>query len=241
MMYTFEISRCEKCGCQVADNWYIRHIRSDCKVGIHKEIEMSKKNMHVSFVLDETGSMQSVKEQTISGFNEYIETLRKDKAAKQMRFTLTKFNSDKVEIAHRAVELGEVALLNDETYQPAALTPLYDAIGRTIRVLEKEVNGKDTALIVIQTDGQENHSKEFTRDGIFSLITEKKNAGWTFAFLGADQDAWIASQALGIDKGNTMSYAGQDTSKAFHRVATASVAYVSMDAALTRSFFDKEK
>ena len=67
---------------------------------------MSKIN--VSFVLDETGSMQSVKEQTISGFNEYIETLKKD--TKNIKFTLTKFNTEKVEIVYDAVKLLKLNL-----------------------------------------------------------------------------------------------------------------------------------
>lgn len=183
------------------------------------------KKLHISFVLDETGSMRACKEQTIAGFNEYIETLRGEKNAADMRFTLTRFNSQKVDVTHEAVKLSKVALLTDESYQPTHLTPLYDAIGRTVRALEKKANKKSGVLVVIQTDGLENYSTEFTRDAIFSLIDEKKKKGWTFAFLGADQDAWLTGQALGLDKGNVMVYCSVQTTQAFRGMAAATVSY----------------
>lgn len=198
--------------------------------------------MHISFILDETASMMSVKSQTISGFNEYIKTLRGNKDAKKAKFTLTKFNSTKVEIVHDGVSLDDVADLTNENYRPDSTTPLYDAIGQTIRVLEKKANGKgkkaEKFLLVIQTDGQENASKEYSRESIFALITEKKDAGWTFAFLGADQDAWAVGQIIGIPKGNTMSYNSSQTSKAFARTAEASVGYALTGGAQSASFFD---
>jgi len=200
-----------------------------------------KNKVLVSFILDETGSMEVVKQQTISGFNEYIQTLRKDKNSKDMLFTLTKFNSDKVEVVSDGVALEEVVTLDDKNYQPSALTPLYDAIGATIHSLESKVKGKkQAALVVIQTDGEENASKEFTREKIFTLIDDKKKLGWTFAFLGADIDAWDASAKLGIAIGNTMNYASADTSKTLRGMATATVGYVSSGGQQTTNYFHTE-
>lgn len=201
---------------------------------------MSKK-LFISFVLDETGSMQMVKSQTIDGFNEYIKTLKADKNAGNIRFGLTKFNSEKVDIVYDGVKLDKVDSLNDETYQPAALTPLYDAIGQTIRALEAKLDGKkkQTALVVIQTDGQENHSKEFSQAGIFALIDEKKKVGWTFVFLGADQDAWLAGQKLGLDAGNVVSYNSAQTKRAFNRVANATSYYSTTGGTQSRSLFQE--
>lgn len=197
------------------------------------------KKMFISFILDETGSMQSVKEATISGFNEYMETLKGGDDAGRVRFTLTKFNSEKVEVVHANVTLDEVAELTAETYQPASLTPLYDAIGHTIRTLEGRLVGKKrNVLVVIQTDGAENASKEFTQKGIFDLIREKKAADWTFVFLGADQDAWETGALLGMDRGNVISYASGKTRQTLGRTAAATLSYVSSGGAATRQFFD---
>jgi len=202
------------------------------------------KKMFVSFVLDETGSMMGVKEQTISGFNEYVDTLKKEADSNKLRFTLTKFNSDKVEIVHDSVKMSKVGHLTDDTYQPAALTPLYDAIGRTIRSLEKNLKAKKKktkALVVIQTDGAENHSKEFNRTGIFKLIDKKKKDGWTFAFLGADQDAYAASRKIGIPQGSSMSYASEFTKDAFRDVAYSTSDYIKNKGEQTPDFFKKKE
>ena len=200
-----------------------------------------KKKMMVSFVLDETGSMQSVKQETISGFNEYIQTLKDEKSAGDIRFTLTKFNSEKIEVVHDSAKLDKVIPLSNDSYRPAAMTPLYDAIGKTIRSLEDKMNTKKSgALVVIQTDGMENHSREFNRSSIFNLIDEKKKAGWTFAFLGADQDAWLAGQVLGIPKGNVMSYDSAETEGAFRKVAYASSRHASSGGIQSNDFFSEQ-
>jgi Mg-chelatase subunit ChlD len=200
---------------------------------------MSKKTL-VSFVLDETGSMQNVKQATIAGFNEYVGTLREN--GKGVRFTLTQFNSDKVKVMLNNVKMRDVPDLTDETYQPSSLTPLYDAIGQTIRSAEEATDGKKrNVLVVIQTDGHENDSREFTRQSIFNLIQEKKKAGWTFVFLGADQDAWEVGQQLGLDRGNVSSYDSAETAKTFTRVATATMSYVSRGGKQTDDFWEDEK
>lgn len=200
---------------------------------------MSKK-LHVSFILDETGSMGVVKEQTVSGFNEYIRSLKDGESAKDVRFTLTRFNTDKMQVQYEAVKLKEVQELDD--YKPFALTPLYDAIGITIRSLEKNL-GDNNALVVIQTDGAENSSREYDRAGIFKLIKEKtENDGWTFVFLGADQDAWAASAKIGVLTSNTLAYSSAETHATFTKAAGATNTYVSNRGVQTSSFWeDAEK
>ncbi len=199
------------------------------------------KKLFVSFILDETGSMQSVKEATISGFNEYVKTLKGGDDAERIRFTLTQFNAEKVDVVYDGVRLDKVSQLTEETYQPASLTPLYDAIGRTIRALEGRLaDKKRNVLVIIQTDGAENASKEFTQEGIFNLIKEKKAANWTFAFLGADQDAWEIGSQLGLDRGNVFSYNSSETRQVFGKTAVSTLNYASSGGTVTRQFFDDE-
>ena len=192
--------------------------------------------MAVGFLLDETGSMGVVKQQTIDGFNKYVETLRLGENADAIRFTLTKFNSEKTEVVHDGVKLRKVASLTNETYQPAALTPLYDAIGQIVRSME-ESGESNNVLVVIQTDGQENHSREFDRKSIFDLIDEKKEKGWTFVFLGADQDAWLTGQSLGISRGNVMSYDSVKTYATFVSVANSTTSWSANSWSQTDRFF----
>lgn len=200
------------------------------------------KNTVVNFVLDETGSMQDVKEETISGFNAYIAKLVEDAKAK-VWLTLTQFNSQKIEVVHNMVSIQDVHDLNVETYVPANYTPLYDAIAQTIRTTEEALKlkrGKPEVLCVIMTDGLENASKEWTKDRVFALIKEKIDAGWTFAFLGADQDAYAVGASMGIPTGSVMNYAGtrEGTSKVMRAAAGATSSYLADGSQQTADFFE---
>lgn len=195
----------------------------------------------VSFLLDETGSMQSIKGSTISAYNEYVNTLRNDTSTKDVVFTLTKFNSGKVEVVHDAIALADVEELTNKTFQPANLTPLYDAIGATVRAVEAKIEKNDRALVIILTDGQENASKEWSRARIFDLVKEKEKEGnWTFVYLGANQDAWLESGNIGIAMGNTQSFQATDvgTQSAVHNLATQTRLYASSRSASTTSFYN---
>jgi len=185
--------------------------------------------MLVTFVLDETGSMGVVRDATISGFNEYVESLKKG-ATGPVKFTLTKFDSSKTQIVCNAIDIKDVAPLNRDTYTPGAMTPLYDAVAATIRATDEKLTpivNKPTVLCVIMTDGEENASKEYTREKLFALIKEKEAQGWRFVYLGANQDAWLVGQALGLAKGNVVTYDQSKTVKTFAMVGMASVKYAS--------------
>lgn len=200
------------------------------------------KTLVVNFVLDETGSMSTVWDATISGFNEYVSDLRKQ--GEDILFTLTKFNSEAVDVVHEAVPIKKVVALNRDNYRPMALTPLYDAVAASIRATEGRVNGKEPVLCVIQTDGQENASREYnTLDKIRALIEQKTREGWTFAYLGADQDAWAIGGQMGVPQASTMSYAGtpDGTKTAFAAVADSTLNYASSGGKQTDSFFKKGK
>jgi hypothetical protein len=196
----------------------------------------------VSFVLDETGSMQSCKDATISGFNEYINTLKSRKDSKDILFTLTRFNSASVQVNPSGVPITLAPVLTESSYRPENNTPLYDAIGRTIADVSHTVNGlgsNPAVLVVIMTDGDENASKEYTGVKILKLVEEKTKAGWTFAFLGANLDAFKAGSSIGISSGNTMQYYSDPagTKLSLRSVAIASSTYLSNKSAQTVSFF----
>jgi hypothetical protein len=184
--------------------------------------------------------MDAIKSETIQGFNEYIATLKNDEASRSALFALTKFNSDKIELVYDGIPLERVEQLSDKNYHPVAITPLYDAIGKTINAL-KTKNETSSVLIVIQTDGQENASKEFTKKMVQDLIAERQEFGWTFAFLGADIDSYTAASAIGISKGNTASYTGAQSLAAFRKAALAATSYASTGGTQTDSFFGDQK
>lgn len=203
---------------------------------------MAKKKVTlVNFVLDETGSMDACLDATISGFNEYVDTLAR--SGEKFLLTLTKFNASKIEVVADAVPLDKVPRLNRSNYVPVEMTPLYDAIARSIRRTEESLNKLDkktAVLCVIMTDGEENASREYTRQGIFDLITKKTEEGWTFAYLGANQDAWRVGQSIGVHAGNTKGYSTSDTQDTFRSTAAATVTYASTAAPTDKFWIEDE-
>ncbi|MFO0773214.1 MAG: vWA domain-containing protein [Nitrospiraceae bacterium] len=179
---------------------------------------------YVTLILDETGSMQSCKGAAIAGVNEYLATLRRSPIPVQ--FTLTLFNSGKLEVRHRATPATDVSDLTEATYQPADTTPLYDAIGRTLTEAGRDVRPDAKKLCVILTDGLENASREYTRDGIVRMIKEWEGRGWTFVYLGADHDAWAAGGDLGIAGDNTVQFCRRETGRMFDRLGDATTSYL---------------
>jgi len=154
-----------------------------------------KKESKVVFLLDQTGSMQECKKDTIGGFNTFLEEQKKNEADK-LKFSLTLFNSLTIEERYIEEEIKNVEPLSDTNYIPSNLTPLWDAVGNTIQMLSE---AKDV-LFVILTDGYENYSKEFKAETVKRIIKDKeKNCGWKFLFLGADLANFNDAFSAGIN------------------------------------------
>lgn len=181
-----------------------------------------KKKTSVYFVLDKTGSMADYKQQTIDGFNEYIKGLQEQKG---YNFTLVLFNSESIEKRHDNQDIELIPFLNTDTYIPSYTTPLYDAIGQTIIEADKKHKKKSKVLFVVLTDGLENASREYSQEQIFKMITEQRNKGWEFVYLGANQDAWAIGVKIGVDPTNTSSFNQAKTGQTFRAAYAATVSY----------------
>ena len=161
----------------------------------------------VSFLLDETGSMDAVRDKTVSGFNEYVTTLRRNDTPTLLR--LMTFNTEGYTVVYDCEDIHSVADLAMESYRPRALTNLYDAIAKLVHDTEdymKRMSQAPRVMCTIMTDGEENSSSEYTRAAIFKLIRDREKEGWAFVYLGANQDAWAASESIGIDRRNSANY-----------------------------------
>jgi len=194
---------------------------------------------YVTLILDETGSMQHCKGAAIAGFNEYLKTLRRMSAP--VRFTLTLFNSGKLEVRHRHEPVAQVPDLTEQTYQPADTTPLYDAIGRTLTAAGLDAPPESRKVCVILTDGLENASREYTRDGIARMIKQYEQRRWIFVYLGADHDVWAAGRDLGIAGDNTVQFCKRETGPAFDRLAQATAAFLGAKPGTASRGFWKER
>lgn len=172
------------------------------------ELEGNNGTLHISVVQDSSGSMMGREEATISGFNEYLKTLKRDKDGTPVRLTLTQFDTT-YRTLYEDNALADVNEMTNEEFIPGGATALLDAVGDTITRLSKVMDSADRALVLVMTDGYENSSRRFNHPTIVDLIKEKEGTGrWTFVYLGADQDAWAAGTSLGFRGGNTYSYAG---------------------------------
>jgi uncharacterized protein YegL len=166
-------------------------------------------------ILDESGSMQSIKREAISGVNETIQTIRsaQNKYEDQEHlFTMVSFNSDAVKVIFDSVNIGQVLELKPEQYNPNCATPLYDAMGIALNKLRKQVEMEDKVLVTVITDGEENSSKEYSGKAIKALVDELKALGWVFTYIGANQD--VESVAASISITNVMNF--QTTSEGTH-------------------------
>jgi hypothetical protein len=179
----------------------------------------------VYVIQDKSGSMQVRQDATISGFNEYLATLKAE-AYGEVFLTLTQFDTSVNEV-YQERKLADVPELDYESYRPGGMTALLDAVGRTIRHAEQAGSPKDQVLLVIMTDGAENSSREWTKEAVADLIGKKSDDGWEVVYLGAGQDAWSGSSMLGIADTHTINYgtAGHAHEGAFKAVATSNVAY----------------
>lgn len=182
----------------------------------------------IEFLLDETGSMWSIAGATIKGFNEYVSSQQSQPG--DCLFTLTKFDTTGIRPQYTDSPIKDVPFLNQNTYRPNSGTNLYDAIGNRISELEKRAVDypTDTAILfIIMTDGEDTSSIEHTPESIKALIQVKQQSGWTFVFLGANQDAWKTGHAFGMAQSNTMTYGATASGMggAMNDLATATTNY----------------
>ncbi len=150
----------------------------------------------VHVLLDETGSMLSMKATAIESYNAYLDQLE----GKDLQIALTKFDSTKHELVHKGLAPESAVRLDADNYQPGAGTPLFDAMANVMaqsEIMAKEADTEKTpdshvdVLIVVLTDGQENASNEHTLETINALIKEREEKwGWNFIYLGTSPEAW---------------------------------------------------
>lgn len=194
---------------------------------------MTKPTTHVLKIIDRSGSMAPLADDVRGGFNTYVDSLRDDDAVKY-RLTVAMFHHQYRPVC-TAAKLRDVPKLDNRNYVPGGATALLDAVGKTITDFEArvpELGDEDRVLLVVQTDGQENSSTEFSRETICALIEQREKTGkWSCIYLGAGPDAWGQAARLGFThsvntaktaKGTHGSYTGLSfATRAYSRGATA--------------------
>lgn len=183
---------------------------------------------HVSLILDKSGSMSSVREKTISGVNEYFQTLKNDSNT-DYTVDVVLFDTA-VKNLYKNTPLSEVKPLTQEDYVPNDGTALYDAACSTITSREGTIDSK--WIVVIMTDGEENSSKQYTEQQFGDYVKLCKAIGNVqFVFLGANQDAFAKAQKWNIPKGNVADFNSTPTGvhHAFYAASAATTRSANLD------------
>lgn len=160
-------------------------------------MKKKKEKLDVVFLLDRSGSMRDSASDTISSYNEYLER-EKEKDA----LLTTVLFDDKYEILHFRENISNVKPITKNQYYVRGCTALYDAIGKTISMIDAEKPNK--VLFVIITDGLENASSEYNKKDISKLIKEHGN--FEFIYLGANIDSYAEGGFIGIKKNRISNY-----------------------------------
>jgi len=190
---------------------------------------MSKKNKTTEavLILDASGSMSFIKKDTIGSIENFIRE-QKELDAGKLVLSIIEFNEKVLPIIART----PIDKIPDkyENYNPRGMTALLDAIGLTVYRVDKiiadlkEKKKPDSVVVIIMTDGHENSSKEYNSDTIKKLIEKKQDDGWSFVFLGANQDAFATGMSMGIVSTGISNY--KSTSKGTKAAYAASSAYL---------------
>lgn len=187
---------------------------------------MSKKPItHVLLVIDMSGSMDGLAEDVRGGFNTYVEDLRRQDG--RFRITATVFDTRFIPLCV-ASKLKDVPAMTEGNYRPAGMTALLDAVGKTVTEFEAKTKLADgeRVMVVVNTDGAENSSTEFTSARIAEMIREREaTKRWTFVYLGAGQAAWGQGQALGFHHSVNTAHSAAGTRSTYSGVAMASASY----------------
>jgi hypothetical protein len=199
---------------------------------------------HVTFVLDSSGSMSKIEDDTRGGFNSFLSDQRAEEG--EATVTLYDFNTD-VERVYEWYPIKEAPELTEETYTPSGRTALHDALYRAMTETVDRISALDVAerpdnvVFVVLTDGKENAS-ETPQDRVREQVKiRREEHGWEFLFIGANQDAALTAKDMGMDSDRSlnMAHSGEGAQAAYNS-ASANISEARQTGS-TREFNDEER
>ena len=162
------------------------------------------------FILDRSGSMSGLEEDTIGGFNAMLQKQKKENGE---AYVSTILFDNVSEVLHDRIKLKDVPKMTDEEYTVRGCTALMDAIGGAIRHIgniHKYARPEDVpahTMFIITTDGMENASVHYSSDEVKNMIErQKEKYGWEFLFIGANIDAVETAARFGIERNRAVNY-----------------------------------
>lgn len=191
-----------------------------------------EKRIYNLIILDESGSMDSIRAQALSGANETIQTIRSAQAENpddhQMLSFVTfdqSYGKPTVRVLIDNEKIEDTQNIGPEQYNPDGMTPLYDAMGKSITSLQKLVQEGDHVLVTVVTDGLENASRWYTAEQIKELVDGLSAKGWVFTYIGANQDSERTASGLGIRSSMDYEASAAGTGMMFDKMSSSRRAY----------------
>ncbi len=188
--------------------------------------------VHISVLLDRSGSMSAIAADVVGGFNSFLEDQRRHPG--NARLTLVQFDTvEPFEMVVDGEDLARVSDLDAGDFVPRGGTPLLDAVAALTMSIDAEIAARadrglpiEDQLVVIITDGQENSSMEHTRASVEAMIDQRRDRAWTFAFLGANQDAFAEAGSIGLAPSSTVAWdaTGRGTTDMWDGLSTSTLA-----------------
>ena len=174
---------------------------------------VAKKSNNITelvFILDRSGSMSGMEEDTIGGFNSMIEKQKKEDG---IVYVSTVLFSNTSKVLHDRVDINDINPITEEDYQVNGSTALLDAIGRAIHHIgnvHKYARKEDVpskTIFLITTDGMENASREYSSRRVKEMIKrQEEKYGWEFFFVAANIDAVETAENIGIRRERASNY-----------------------------------
>lgn len=185
------------------------------------------KKVLLSFIQDRSGSMSTVWNETLNGFNKYVEDMKADQAKDnevEYLLSLTTFDTV-IETPLVGKPINEVDGRILAHHGPRGSTALYDAVGKTLQAHDDDKNLTfDKAIVIIVTDGQENSSREYSKEAVHAAIDDRiKRGNWTFTYLGTQPETWDDATSLGVGVGASANYNAQNAHATYGTMAAASM------------------
>jgi uncharacterized protein YegL len=207
-----------------------------------------KHQVHNLIILDESGSMESIKNSVLQGFNEIVQTIQgieKEFPDQEHFISMISFNGLGQKLLHFIDPVSKLNQLSHNSYNPQASTPLFDAMGFGLHKLDQHLaNLSDYhVLVTILTDGEENASKEYSGETIHKMVQELKEKKWTFTYIGADHDVSTFANKISINNVMVFEKTTEDIKNMFIRERKARFNYsdrISHKMDVSEHFYDED-
>ena len=191
----------------------------------------AKTQVYNLVILDKSGSMECIRKEAVNGYNETLGTIKaaqlKHMDTQEHFVSLAAFCGCGIDMIYDKTPIADAEKLTVKQYEPCCCTPLFDAVGSTIKKLKKDIEKVEDAavLVTIITDGEENASQEWTGAAVKALIDHCKEEGWMFSFIGAGEDVIKIATKISITNTVLWEQTSQGTEDVFANENAAQTRY----------------